>query len=179
MRKTYTFVIALFLVALAGNVFSQDLDDLMDAETKTGVNYTSATFKASRIINGHSIEQMKEKQLDFRISHRFGTLNDGAYGLFGLDQSVIHFSLEYGLKDWLMLGAGRASMNKTYDDPNKAMTILKTHHFVTDWTLLYSKYSPILPPIESFFINDRLLLPIPQTEIDTNNEIVIKNNPSY
>jgi len=70
-------------------------------------------------------------------------------------------------------------MNKTYDDPNKAMTILKTHHFVTDWTLLYSKYSPILPPIESFFINDRLLLPIPQTEIDTNNEIVIKNNPSY
>lgn len=70
-------------------------------------------------------------------------------------------------------------MNKTYDDPNKAMTILKTHHFVTDWALLYSKYSPILPPIESFFINDRLLLPIPQTEIDTNNEIVIKNNPSY
>jgi hypothetical protein len=70
-------------------------------------------------------------------------------------------------------------MNKSYGDPDKAMTILKTHHFVTDWALLYSKYSPILPPIESFFINDRLLLPIPQTEIDTNNEMVIKNNPSY
>lgn len=70
-------------------------------------------------------------------------------------------------------------MNKSYDDSNKAMNILKTHHFTTDWALLYSKYSPILPPIESFFINDRLLLPIPQTEIDTNNEMVIKNNPSY
>lgn len=70
-------------------------------------------------------------------------------------------------------------MNYAYADPNKAMNILKTHHFVTDWDLLYSKYSPILPPIESFFINDRLLLPIPQTEIDTNNEMVIKNNPSY
>ena len=70
-------------------------------------------------------------------------------------------------------------MNKSYDNPDKAMSILKTHHFITDWTLLYSKYSPILPPIESFFINDRLLLPIPQTEIDTNNEMVIKNNPSY
>lgn len=70
-------------------------------------------------------------------------------------------------------------MNKSYGDPDKAMNILKMHHFVTDWALLYSKYSPILPPIESFFINDRLLLPIPQTEIDTNNEMVIKNNPSY
>jgi opacity protein-like surface antigen len=58
---------------------------------------------------------MKKKQLDFRISHRFGTLNNGAYGLYGLDQSVIHFSLEYGLTDWLMVGVGRGSFNKTYD----------------------------------------------------------------
>lgn len=115
MKNKYTLMIALFLISLAGNVYSQDLDDLLNAETRTGVNYTTATFKASRIINGHSIEQMKKKQLDFRISHRFGTLNNGAYGLFGLDQSVIHFSLEYGLNDWIMLGAGRASMNKTYD----------------------------------------------------------------
>lgn len=70
-------------------------------------------------------------------------------------------------------------MNKSYNDPDKAMNILKIHHFTTDWLLLYSKFSPILPPIESFFINDRLLLPIPQTEIDTNNELVIPNNPSY
>jgi len=70
-------------------------------------------------------------------------------------------------------------MNTSYNDPDKAINILKTHHFITDWTLLYSKYSPILPPIESFFVNDRLLLPIPQTEIDTNNELTIPNNPSY
>lgn len=115
MKKTYTLIIVLFLILLAGNVFSQDLDDLLNAETKTGVNYITATFKASRIINGHSIEQMKKKQLDFRISHRFGTLNNGAYGLFGLDQSVIHFSLEYGLNNWMMVGAGRGSLNKIYD----------------------------------------------------------------
>ena len=78
MKKTYPLIIALFLILLAENVFSQDLDDLLNAETKTGVNYATATFKASRIINGHSIEQMKKKQLDFRISHRFGTLNNGA-----------------------------------------------------------------------------------------------------
>ena len=92
-RTLYIFTGFLFLL-ISGNVYSQDLDALLNAETKPTVDYATATFKASRIINGHSIEQMKKKQLDFRISHRFGTLNSGAYGLWGLDQSVIHFSLE-------------------------------------------------------------------------------------
>jgi hypothetical protein len=115
MKRIHYIFIALFLLLFSGNVQSQDLDALLNAETKPTVDYATATFKASRIINGHSIEQMKKKQLDFRISHRFGTLNSGTYGLFGLDQSVIHFSLEYGLKDWLMIGVGRGSYNKTYD----------------------------------------------------------------
>jgi len=115
MKRTHYIFIALFLLLFSGNVQSQDLDALLNAETKPTVDYATATFKASRIINGHSIEQMKKKQLDFRISHRFGPLNDGAYGLFGLDQSKIHFSLEYGVTDWLMLGVGRGSLNKTYD----------------------------------------------------------------
>ncbi len=114
MNKLHSIFIGLILL-ISGNVFSQDLDALMNAEIKPAVDYATATFKSTRIINGHSNEQMKEKQLDFRISHRFGTLNSGLYGLFGLDESQIHFSLEYGLKDWLMLGAGRASQNKTYD----------------------------------------------------------------
>lgn len=104
----------LFLL-ISGGAFSQDMDDLLNAEMKPTINYATATFKSTRIINGHSIEQMKKKQLDFRISHRFGTLNDGAYGLFGLDRSVIHFSLEYGLNDRLMVGVGRGSINKTFD----------------------------------------------------------------
>lgn len=113
--KRIQIIIGLFILLFSGNIYAQDLDALLNAETKPTVDYATATFKASRIINGHSIEQMKKKQLDFRISHRFGPLNDGAYGLFGLDQSKIHFSLEYGLTDWLMLGVGRGSLNKTYD----------------------------------------------------------------
>lgn len=115
MKNLRYIISALFLLFISGNAISQELDELLDSEMKPTTDYASATFKASRIINGHSIEQMKKNQLDFRISHRFGTLNNGTYGLFGLDQSVIHFSLEYGLKDWLMLGAGRGSYNKTYD----------------------------------------------------------------
>lgn len=70
-------------------------------------------------------------------------------------------------------------MAKSYNDPDKPMKVLKQHTFVTDWAALYSKYNPIQPPEERFFIKERLLLPIPQAEIDTNNEMVIPQNPSY
>lgn len=113
MKKTF-LILGIYLL-ISGTVFSQDLDSLMNAESTPAGKTVSATFKSTRIINGHSIEQMKDRQLEFRISHRFGTLNEGAYGLFGLDQSVIHFSLEYGLNNWLMAGIGRGSVNKTYD----------------------------------------------------------------
>lgn len=112
--KKAALLSAIFLL-LSGSIFSQDLDSLMNAETTSSEKVATATFKSTRIINGHSIEQMKNRQLEFRISHRFGTLNEGTYGLFGLDQSVIHFSLEYGINNWLMAGIGRGSVNKTYD----------------------------------------------------------------
>jgi len=115
MKQVFLFFFGFLFFFLSGNVFSQDLDVLLNAETKPTINYTSATFKASRIISGHSVQQMKKNQLDFRISHRFGTLNEGAYGLWGLDNSNIHFSLEYGVTNWLMLGLGRGSLNKIYD----------------------------------------------------------------
>ncbi len=89
------------------------MDLLGDDNEET--NYTAATFKSTRIMNGHSIERMPPGQLDFRISHRFGTLNSGAYNFFGLDQSNIHFSLEYGFLKWLMAGIGRGSFEKTFD----------------------------------------------------------------
>lgn len=106
-----------FLIFLLAPFFanSQDLDKLLETESQVGKSYETAAFKASRVINGHSVAQMKAKHLDFRISHRFGELNGGAYELFGLDQATIHFSLEYGLKDWLMVGVGRSNLLKTYD----------------------------------------------------------------
>lgn len=115
MKNIYLLLTLSSFLLFPGMGFSQDLDELLDTQTNPATDYATATFKASRIINGHSIEQMKEKQLDFRISHRFGPLNDGAYGLYGLDQSKIHFSLEYGVTNWLMLGVGRGSLNKIYD----------------------------------------------------------------
>jgi hypothetical protein len=53
--------------------------------------------------------------MDFRISHRFGFINTGAYDLFGLDQALMRFGLEYGITDRLMVGMGRSNVNKAYD----------------------------------------------------------------
>ena len=64
------------------------------------------TFKSTRIINNHSVEMFSPKQLDFRISHRFGLLNTGAYEL-GLDQAKIRIGVEYGLIKNMMIGFGR------------------------------------------------------------------------
>jgi len=70
-------------------------------------------------------------------------------------------------------------MAKSYNDPDMPMRILKTHTFMTDWDILYSQFKPIVPPEQFFYTNPRLLLPIPQSEIDTNKEIEIEQNPTY
>jgi predicted porin len=74
------------------------------------------TFKTSRIINGHSIEQVAANHMDFRINHRFGYLNSGASNLFGLDAAYIRLGLEYGITDKLAIGIGRNNMvTKAFD----------------------------------------------------------------
>jgi hypothetical protein len=113
MRRV-TLSILLSLTAIG--VFAQDdLMNILNDNTPKEINYTTATFKSTRIMNGHSIERMPAGQLDVRISHRFGTINSGAYNFFGLDQSNIHLSLEYGISKWLMIGIGRGSYEKTFD----------------------------------------------------------------
>jgi hypothetical protein len=94
---------------------SQDLDSLLAKSAEPQTVYATATFKSTRVVNGHSIERMKKNQLEFRVSHRFGELNTGSYNFWGLDQGTIHLALEYGLTDWLEVGIGRSTYEKTVD----------------------------------------------------------------
>jgi hypothetical protein len=113
MRK---FIVFLVFSMIPHGIFAQDdLMNLLNDNTAKEINYTTATFKSTRIMNGHSVEKMPPGQLDFRISHRFGTLNSGPYEFFGLDQSNVHFGLEYGIYKWLMIGVGRGTYEKTFD----------------------------------------------------------------
>ena len=113
MRRLF---LALILSLISFGIFAQDdLMNIINQDSTKEINYTTATFKSTRVMNGHSIERMVPGQLDVRISHRFGTPNSGGYNFFGLDQSNIHLGLEYGIFKWLMIGVGRSEFEKTYD----------------------------------------------------------------
>jgi len=116
MKASNLFIISLFFILwFSSRVIAQDIDQLLEEATGNSIEYASATFKSTRIINGHSIERMQGGQLDFRIHHRFGEMNMGGYELWGLDYANIHLSLEYGLTNWVMIGIGRGNYEKTYD----------------------------------------------------------------
>ena len=111
-RFTASFLFSIITILMFAQ---EDLMDILNKDSKPEINYTTATFKSTRIMNGHSVEKMPPGQLDFRISHRFGRINSGAYEFFGLDQANIHFGLEYGIMKWLMIGIGRGTYEKTFD----------------------------------------------------------------
>ncbi|MCE6990554.1 DUF5777 family beta-barrel protein [Dyadobacter sp. CY323] len=108
--------LALLLMCSSAVAYAQDdlLNQLskQDSAQKIPVD---ATFKSTRVVNGHSVETMKKKHMDFRISHRFGRLNSGAYNFFGLDQATMRMGFEYGLTDNFMIGVGRSTSQKAYD----------------------------------------------------------------
>jgi hypothetical protein len=116
----FKLLYALVLLASA-TAFSQEktgnLLDMLDKEgaAKPVTNYATATFKTTRLINAHSVEQLAGGVMDVKISHRFGTLNSGAYELFGLDNASIRIGADYGVTNWLMIGLGRSSFEKQYD----------------------------------------------------------------
>jgi hypothetical protein len=117
-RKLLVIIITGLLINL-NSVNGQELMDVFGEEEPT-TNYTTATFKTTRIVSGHSIENPANGVLLFMISHHFGRLNQGAYDLFGLDQATIRLGLEYGISDFISIGIGRSTYQKTIDGFIKA-----------------------------------------------------------
>ena len=111
MNKILFFFILLATTKLC---LAQDLDLLDEPELET-TDYTSATFKTNRVVNGHSIETVAKNEFDFKISHRFGFLSGGPYDMFGLDQATMRIGGDYGITDNLNVGLGRSTVDKTYD----------------------------------------------------------------
>lgn len=121
----------LLLMTLSFVAFTQEneLMELLESEQAESEGYVSATFKSTRVINGHSIETRSNGVLEFIISHRFGTLNSGYDEFFGLDFSTIRLGLEYGLTDNLNIGIGRSSFEKVVDAFLKYRFIRQSDNF--------------------------------------------------
>jgi len=122
MRYIKIFFVAIFSFAFAKKINAQDTLDLMSQlekelgnEEKDMTNYTTATFKTTRLINGHSVENVGKGVMDVKISHRFGKVNGGAYEFFGLDNASMRMGMDFGINRYLMVGIGRNTYEKTYD----------------------------------------------------------------
>ncbi|MEO5975694.1 MAG: DUF5777 family beta-barrel protein [Chryseolinea sp.] len=109
----------LLLIAFLATPFilkaQNDLLGELEKDSKPETEYTFATFKGTRIGNGHTIETKNKGSLEFIFGHRFGSVNGGAYEMFGLDQAYVRLGLDYGITDRLSVSIGRNSTDKTMD----------------------------------------------------------------
>jgi hypothetical protein len=147
----------------------EDLLKMLEDEDVGTVNtphpraYTTATFKATRIINGHSVENVAKGVLDFRISHRFGAVNEGAKNFFGLDNAVTKLAFDYGVTNWLAIGIGRGTLEKEFDAYIKAKLYRQTedgrHPFTLSYvaaTSIQGLEAPQLAPGQEYYFSNRL-----------------------
>ncbi len=102
-----------FILLCSSFIVKAQQEDLLNSMLDEGKkkDYVMATFKGTRLINGHTVETTKKHALDFLITHRFGDMGvKGISGhtLLGIDNaSDIQFVFEYGVTDDITLGISR------------------------------------------------------------------------
>lgn len=170
--KTILMTASLFC---AYNVLAQeddkkktDDDDLMHMLDKEDAGaskkeYTTATFKTTRIINGASSENVARGVLDFKISHRFGEFSTGVDGFFGLDNANTSLGFDYGLNDRIMIGISRGTYQKEYEGFTKIKILRQTEGGEMPFSLSYlgaisiqSLPAPALPAGETYYFTNRM-----------------------
>jgi len=161
MRKF--FLLSTLSLSLAIPSFAQmdSLMNMLDKGAPAKKDDVSATFKATRIINGSSVENLGFGVLDFRIDHRFGDINDSK-NFFGIDDAETKLALDYGITKWLMVGIGHSVFNKE-DDGFLKVKILKQEKTGMPITLSYNGAisiqttpAPTLPSGDTWEFSNRL-----------------------
>jgi hypothetical protein len=114
---TSCLLICSFIFLLMADLSAQDSTA---AKVEIKKQYIDQAFWGTRVLNGHSLETTHKGKLDFKIQHRLGRLDGGFNELFGFDQASVRLGLEYGILDWLMVGAGRSTRDKYYNGFIKA-----------------------------------------------------------
>jgi hypothetical protein len=163
MMQNKILLLVLILTVSSRQLFAQDLMDMLKDE-KPKIDYSYATFKTTRVILGQSIENPASGTLQFEIEHNFGAVNSGAYNLWGLDISNIRLGFEYGINNWLSIGLGRSSYEKTFDGSFKAK-ILRQSTGATNMPVSMSFYGatylksynpPVTDPTRKEYFSSRM-----------------------
>jgi hypothetical protein len=127
----------ILLLFCSSSLFAQDdLLDMLVKEDAKKITYTQATFKGTRLINGQTVETLAKQHLNFWISHRFGSVNSGFIdNFFGLDEAKIRLGIEYSITDKWLFGAGRSTIEKTYDFYSKYKILAQSNKMPVTATL--------------------------------------------
>jgi len=163
MRKIALLIIIFTTDFTISYAQMDSLMNMLDSNTKPRKKeVVTSTFKATRIIDGSSVENLGAGVLDFRISHRFGQLNQGSQNFFGLDNATTRIGLDYGITKWLMVGIGHNTFNKE-DDGFLKIKLLKQRKNGMPVTLTYvgaisvqTTPTPALPKGESWYYSNNL-----------------------
>lgn len=103
------------LLFISGTSLAQD--DLLSlvGDSKPEKEKVDYAFKSSRVIMSQSMELIRPGVMDFRILHRFGSLDKGAYEMFGLDNATMRMGFDFGITKNFMFGFGRSTNKKEFD----------------------------------------------------------------
>jgi opacity protein-like surface antigen len=162
MRKAFT--ILMLQAAVATTTMAQEKDLMAELNDDKGgkKEAVTSTFKATRIVNSSTVENLAAGVLDFRILHRFGRVSDGVENFFGIDNATTRIGLDYGLTKWLMVGIAHNTLRKANDGFLKARLLQQK----TDGTpvtlsyfggvVVYGDEEPKLPPGMEYYFTHRL-----------------------
>jgi len=158
------FLLSLVLVCGTTASYSQAdklLDELNDKSDSKKEAVTS-TFKATRIVNSATVENLAAGVLDFRILHRFGRVSDGPDNFFGFDNATTRIGLDYGVTKWLMVGIGHNTLYKANDGFMKLKLLGQQTQGMPVSLSYYGGMSvngdnaPILPPGMEYYFTHRI-----------------------
>ncbi len=112
-KKILLFIVLVFTYTQILTAQNDDLMDLLDDGPQT--EYARSAFKSSHVVIGQSIENPAKGTMLMVIQHHFGPVNSGFYDFFGFDQAVTRLGFDFGITNWLAVGIGRSTQNKTWD----------------------------------------------------------------
>jgi hypothetical protein len=168
MKKTKPILNILTGFFLAFNSFAQeDLLSLVADSTalpKDGKSKVYATFKTTRLINAQTVETVKRKTMDFRVTHRFGNIgqssNGGFHSLWGFDESSdIRMSFDFGITDKLQLGFARSKMNELLDASVKWRFLEQTKDNSIPLSICFYGSTGVTPKRESALYPNNVIIP--------------------
>lgn len=111
MRKKLLCLLLMPFLSMAQDDLLNDIDSTATKEV------VESAFKGLKIVNIESTKLAAKGDLYFIVAHRFGSIEDGFEGFFGLDNAVTQIKFTYGLNKWLTISGARSE--QAYDFSGK------------------------------------------------------------